>query len=59
MQKRRGRGRIVIGTNENRQMRPCMCCLTPFPSYGTHNRLCLSCKNMESDFSLLGLRSRR
>lgn len=28
-------------------MRPCLCCKTPFPSEGPHNRLCTPCKHRD------------
>lgn len=29
--------------------RPCMCCKTPFPSEGVHNRLCHRCSRAPAD----------
>jgi hypothetical protein len=28
--------------------RPCLCCDTPFPSEGAHNRLCQNCRRLDS-----------
>ncbi len=55
MENRKGRTRLIIGPRSAKTRRNCMCCTRPFPSYSRFNRLCGNCKNLEDDFSFLGL----
>ncbi|WP_416899604.1 MAG: hypothetical protein ACMVY4_07835 [Minwuia sp.] len=57
--RRQGRPRLIIGRQELRQKRDCLCCGEAFTSYGRFNRLCANCKNDESDYSILGFDGRR
>lgn len=58
--KRASRSRLIFGRADQKTARKCLCCSGDFVSYGPHNRLCSRCRQLDSDFSMLGFdRSRR